>query len=88
MDLSVIVVNWNSTGYLRECIASVYEFTRGISFEIIVVDNASPVQDFDGLAERFPAVRIIKSSQQRWLRQGQQSRVQAIIGGLRSFRES
>jgi len=42
-------------------VASIYEFTHGISFEIIVVDNASPVPDVDGLAEDFPAVHIIKS---------------------------
>jgi len=61
MNLSIIIVNWNSTDYLRECIASIQEFTGGISFEIIVVDNASPVQDLDGLAERFPDVSVIKS---------------------------
>jgi N-acetylglucosaminyl-diphospho-decaprenol L-rhamnosyltransferase len=61
MNLSVIVVNWNSTGYMRECIESILQFTRSITFEIIVVDNASPVQDFDGLTEHYPVVKIIKS---------------------------
>jgi GT2 family glycosyltransferase len=41
MDLSIIIVNWNSTDYLRHCLASVYRETKGISFEVIVVDNAS-----------------------------------------------
>jgi GT2 family glycosyltransferase len=41
MDLSIIIVNWNSTDYLRQCLASVHRETKGISFEIIVVDNAS-----------------------------------------------
>src|SRR5689334_8763850 len=63
MSLSVILVNWNSTDYVRECIASIYEFTSGLRVEIIVVDNASPVQDLDGLAERFPEVHVIKSPQ-------------------------
>ena len=61
MNLSIIFVNWNSTGYLRECIASIYEFTHEISFEIIIVDNASTVRDFDLLAEYFPSVTIVKS---------------------------
>jgi GT2 family glycosyltransferase len=56
-------VNWNSTGYLRQSIASIYRFTQGLSFEIIVVDNASPIQDLDGLVEHFPAVTVIKSPQ-------------------------
>lgn len=61
MELSIISVNWNSVGYLRECIASVYEQTRGISFEIIVVDNASPQGGVEVLNKDFPDVRIIHS---------------------------
>jgi GT2 family glycosyltransferase len=62
MELSIICVNWNSVDYLRECIASVYEYTRGISFEIIVVDNASSQEGVDTLREQFPQVTIIKSA--------------------------
>jgi GT2 family glycosyltransferase len=61
MELSIICVNWNSVPYLRECIASIYEHTRDLRFEIIVVDNASPQRDVDSLRETFPAIRIIKS---------------------------
>jgi len=63
MDLSIIYVNWNSLNYLRECIASVYEYTRDIAFEIIVVDNASPEGGVDTLKQEFPDVVIIKSPQ-------------------------
>ncbi len=62
MELSIICVNWNSADYLRECIASVYEHTRDISFEIIVVDNASTQEGVDALKEQFPEVTIIKSA--------------------------
>lgn len=60
-ELSIICVNWNSLDYLVECIASIYKHTVGISFEIIVVDNASPEGGVDIVSERFPAVRIVKS---------------------------
>lgn len=63
MDLSIIIVNWNSSAYLEKCLASVYENTHGIEFEVIVVDNAS----FDGcgemLARRFPRVKFIQSQE-------------------------
>lgn len=61
MDLSIVYVNWNSLAYLRESIASVYEHTHGISFEIVVVDNASPEGGVDALSEQFPEITIIKS---------------------------
>lgn len=47
MDLSIIIVNWNSYEFLDNCIKSIIDYTRGISFEIIVVDNAS----FDGCSK-------------------------------------
>jgi GT2 family glycosyltransferase len=63
MELSIIFVNWNSVNYLRECIASIYEHTRGIAFEIIVVDNASPEGGVDALKEQFPDIVLIKSGE-------------------------
>jgi N-acetylglucosaminyl-diphospho-decaprenol L-rhamnosyltransferase len=62
MDLSVIIINWNSAEYLRACLVSLYRETRGISFEVIVIDNAS----YDGcekmLREEFPGVIFIQSA--------------------------
>lgn len=55
-------MNWNSIDYLRECIASVYQYTRGISFEIVVIDNASPARDdVDSLKQLFGNVVCVKS---------------------------
>ncbi len=61
MDLSIICVNWNSLAYLRECIASVYRNTHGVSFEIIIVDNASPEGGVETLKELFPEIVIVQS---------------------------
>lgn len=63
VDVSIIFVNWNAEHYLREAIASVYEFTSGLTFEMIVVDNASPAGGVDAIGEEFPEVQIIKSRQ-------------------------
>jgi GT2 family glycosyltransferase len=62
LDVSIVCVNWNSVDYLRECIASIYENTHGISFEIIVVDNASPQGGVEVLKDEFPEITILKSS--------------------------
>lgn len=60
-ELSIICVNWNSLDYLFDCIASIYEHTHGISFEVIVVDNASPEGGVERLNQQFPKVRIVRS---------------------------
>jgi len=62
MELSIIIVNWNSLSLLRTCLASIYKHIRGGSFEVIVVDNASREDDIDSLKERFPDVVTIKSA--------------------------
>jgi hypothetical protein len=63
MDLSVIIVNWNSFNYLRKCLRSIHVSTQGLSFEVIVIDNAS----YDGcgkmLAEEFPQMRFVQSTE-------------------------
>ena len=49
MDVSVIIINYNTCQMTAECIDSVFEKTEGIEFEIILVDNAST----DGSREFF-----------------------------------
>ena len=61
MDVSIIIVNWNSKQFLQDCIGSIERHTMGIAYEIIVVDSGS----FDGCGEmlraEFPHVRFIQS---------------------------
>jgi len=61
VDLSIIIVNWNSENYLRECIPSICRWTAEVSYEVIVVDNASPAGNIDSLKEQFPGIKLIKS---------------------------
>jgi GT2 family glycosyltransferase len=44
MDLSIIIVSYNTKEFLKGCIESIYKTTKNINFEIIVVDNASTDQ--------------------------------------------
>jgi GT2 family glycosyltransferase len=63
MELSVIIVNWNSKAYVRQCLQSLFTHCLSTPCEIIVVDSAS----FDGcgemLAAEFPMVRFVQSEQ-------------------------
>jgi GT2 family glycosyltransferase len=45
------------------CLRSVLEQTKGISFELIVVDNDSNDNSAQAISEHFPAVRLITSSE-------------------------
>lgn len=63
MELSVIIVNWNSTAYVRQCLGSLFKHCLSTPCEIIVVDSAS----FDGcgemLAAEFPMARFVQAQQ-------------------------
>ena len=41
IDVSIIIVNYNTCGLTKQCIDSVFEKTIEIAFEVIVVDNDS-----------------------------------------------
>jgi len=40
-DISIIIISYNTKQILKNCLDSIFENTRKISFELIVVDNAS-----------------------------------------------
>lgn len=56
MDVSVIIVNYNTLKMTDECIDSVIEKTSGINYEIVLVDNAST----DGSKAFFSADSRVK----------------------------
>ena len=54
LDLSIIIVSFNTRDVLLDCLTSVYAQTEGISFEVIVVDNASSDDTPGSVSENFP----------------------------------
>lgn len=56
MDLSIIIVSYNCSKLTAECVDSIYEKTRGVDFEVFVVDNAST----DACRETFSADPRVK----------------------------
>jgi GT2 family glycosyltransferase len=59
IDLSVVIVNWNTKDLLKNCLGSVYSTVHNLTLEIIVVDNASSDGSQEMLENDFPqAIRI------------------------------
>ena len=61
MDLSIIIVNWNTRDLLKDCLASLPDATEGLTTEILVVDNASHDGSAAMVAKDFPHVNLIES---------------------------
>ena len=62
IDVSIIIVNWNTRQLLYDCILSVYENINEMNFEIIVVDNDSSDGSVDMIKSKFPAVKLLTNS--------------------------
>jgi len=65
VDVSVIIVNWNTKDLLQNCIESVYQQAGDIQYEIIVVDNASSDGSAGMVTKNFQHVTLIRNSQNR-----------------------
>jgi GT2 family glycosyltransferase len=63
--VSIIIVNWNTREILRDCLRTVYEQTRNVAFEVIVVDNASADGSVDMIRTVFPQVLLLANGANR-----------------------
>lgn len=61
IDLSLIIVNYNTLDLLRDCLQSLQGGNDGINIEAIVVDNGSSDGSPEMMAERFPDAILIRN---------------------------
>jgi hypothetical protein len=59
--VSVIIINYNTFQLTCDCISSVFKFTKGVPFEIILVDNASTERNPTHFLEKFPSIKLVES---------------------------
>jgi GT2 family glycosyltransferase len=59
MDLSIIIVSYNTRELLSACIQSVIDSTQGVSYEIIVVDNNSTDGSQQMLNATYPDITLL-----------------------------
>lgn len=62
MDVSIIIVNFNTKDLLKNCIESIYKFTKSVSFEIIVSDNGSKDGSVEMIKKDFPEVQLLENN--------------------------
>jgi GT2 family glycosyltransferase len=65
VDVSVVIVNWNTRDDLRNCLRSVFDETKDVSLEVFVVDNASADGSAQMVRTEFPAVTLIANDTNR-----------------------
>ncbi|MCX7853027.1 MAG: glycosyltransferase family 2 protein [Caldilineales bacterium] len=63
--VSILIVSWNVRDYLLRCLASLAAGADGLSYEVIVVDNASRDGTVAAVQAQFPAVRVMANATNR-----------------------
>jgi len=80
MDVSVIIVNYNTFELTCKCINSVYQFTKEVSFEIILIDNASAECNAGLFLEKFPGIVLIKNTENVGFAKGNNTGIKLATG--------
>lgn len=65
-DLTIIIPNYNTSDLLRQCIASIYQHTTTIQFEIVCIDENSPDGSADMVAAEFPKVKLVRNQSPKY----------------------
>lgn len=63
MEVSILIVSYNTRELTLACLESVFQETSGIQFEVIVIDNASHDGSSQAIADRFPAATLVAVEQ-------------------------
>lgn len=61
MKLSIIIVNYNVTDFLRKCLLSLEKWVQNAEYEVIVIDNNSPDSSWRKLEKEFPKFKFLAS---------------------------
>jgi len=61
MKLSIIIVNYNVTQLLRNCLVSIQKYISDVKYEVIVIDNNSTDRSWGDLIPEFPKVSFMTS---------------------------
>jgi len=62
LDISIVLVSWNTCEILRNCLESVYSNPGHLKVEVFVVDNASDDGSADMVGENYPQVHLIRNT--------------------------
>src|SRR5271156_6500637 len=60
VDISIVIVSFNTRNVLRECLQSIERESAGLRIEILVVDNHSSDGSPEMVEKEFPQVRLFR----------------------------
>lgn len=80
IDVSIVIISWKMRDLLQSCLNTIYNFTSGITFEIIVIDNNSLDGTSEMIENEFPQIRLIKNPENRGVAPARNQGIEAAKG--------
>ncbi len=80
MQISIVIVNWNTEALLRQCLASIMAHPPTGAFEVIVVDNASTDGSVSMVRDEFPGVLLLTNEKNVGFAAGNNRAIEASAG--------
>ena len=80
MDLSVIIVNYNTKSLLQKCLESVFASQTNYQFEVLVSDNASTDGSVEMLKQNFPKAKLIENTANLGFSKGNNVAIKQALG--------
>lgn len=81
MDLSIVIVNYNSREKTLNCLKSIYASDlSGVDFEIILIDNGSAEKIEDEIGKDYPKINFIVSKKNLGMGKGNNLGIKAAGG--------
>lgn len=80
IDVSIVIVNYNTRDLLRQCLDSIFRSPPELSFETIVVDNASGDGSAAAVRGEFPQVRLLELAENCGFSRGNNAGIRVARG--------
>ncbi len=82
VDVSIIIVNYNTFKLTCSCIDSIIRFTKDIEYEIILVDNASSECSPNLFTEKFQSIKLIANPENSGFAKGNNLGIEMAKGSV------
>jgi O-antigen biosynthesis protein len=84
-EVSIVILNLNKPDLTRDCLRSLWQYTQGYRYEIILVDNGSDAQNFTQLLGVGSGCRLLRLPTNRYFGEGNNIGVEATRGQFLVF---
>lgn len=80
MKLSIVIICWNDSKVIFECLESIFSETRETTFEVIVSDNGSTDGSVAEIRRRYPNVKVVENGANLGFAKGNNAGIQVAQG--------